>query len=189
MIKIKVSPKRDEIIERAYGVFFKQGIHATGIDTILYNTGISKRTFYKYFRSKEEVVLAAIEFYEKQLFNSIPHLMGQHSADPKEQILYLFDIKREQFKRGNYRGCFVVIAKMEYEGKNPHIEAVCKSFYKNLEGFVSGLCKKAKCRRPDSMARKIMVLFEGALVLGQVHGDIAMADIAREMARDLLFAA
>ena len=57
---IEDSAKKQDIIRLAYDVFYKHGFHATGVDKLLNDSGISKRTMYKYFRSKEELIAATI---------------------------------------------------------------------------------------------------------------------------------
>lgn len=178
--------KREEIVQRAFRIFYDEGFHATGVDTLLADSGISKRTLYKYFRTKEELIAAIVEHYQNVLFQNVTQEMMKRSKDPKEQILYLFDQKREEFEAKNYNGCFAVNAKLEYEGKDKKIENACKTLYEKLEEFVSDLCIQAKCKNPQRTARQIMILFEGAVVLGQMHHDPSVPETARKLARDLL---
>lgn len=178
--------KREEIIRDALQIFYAEGFHATGVDSLLAKSGISKRTLYKHFRSKEELIAAVVEYYEGLLFQKITKEMGLRSSDPKEQILYLFDQKRDEFKGKNYNGCFAVNAKLEFQGKDQRIENACKSLYLKLEDFVADLCAKAKCKDPRHLARQIVILFEGAVVLGQMHHDPSIPETAKKMAQQIL---
>ena len=181
-----VSAKRDEIIERAYRVFYGQGFHATGVDTVLENSGISKRTMYKYFRTKEALIAAVVEHYQKLAFESIPAIMASRTSDPIRQILCLFDIKGEEFSEGNFVGCFALNAKLEFEGKDAGIEMACSQFYMHLEEYISTLCAYANCRNPKVTARKVILLFQGAVVMGQTHHDPSTPQLARTMAKEVL---
>jgi len=53
--------KRDQLIEKAQELFYREGYHATGIDRILAESGVAKMTLYKHFKSKEELILAVLE--------------------------------------------------------------------------------------------------------------------------------
>ena len=53
--------KRDELVRKALGIFYRQGFHATGMDLLVAETGISKTTMFKHFRSKEELILAVLQ--------------------------------------------------------------------------------------------------------------------------------
>jgi len=183
---MKTQTKREEIIQHAYSVFYGQGFHATGIDTVLAGSGISKRTMYKYFRTKEELIAAVVEYYQRLAFEKIPATMSARHRDPIKQILCLFDIKGEEFTEGNFVGCFALNAKLEFESKDIAIEKACSRFYVLLEEYIVTLCVKANCKQPEITARKIILLFKGAIVLGQMHHDPSIIQIAKSMAKEVL---
>lgn len=178
--------KREEIVARAYAVFYRHGLHSTGVDTVLADSGISKRTLYKYFRTKEELIEAVVNYYQQQVFEKIPPEVAARSSDPKQQILSLFDLKTEAFEMSDFGGCFVVNAKLEFKGKEAPIEAACGKFYELFEGYVESLCRAAQCANAEKTAHQLMILFVGGVVLGQVHHDAVVIATAKEMARTLL---
>lgn len=178
--------KRESIVEHAYAIFYKHGFHATGVDTVLANSGISKRTLYKYFRSKEALIAAVVTHYHTLIFKTIPASLAKRSSNPKEQILSLFDLKSETLAAGDFSGCFAINAKLEFIGKDEAIETACRHFFTLLEAYVMSLCEQAHCKNPAAIARQIMILFEGSLVLGQIHHDPSIPTTAREMAKNLL---
>ncbi len=59
------------MISAAYSLFYKNGFHATGVDAIMEKAGISKRTLYKYFASKEALIVASIEYYHQLRYKNI----------------------------------------------------------------------------------------------------------------------
>ena len=124
--------------------------------------------------------------YEKVIFEAVPAAMGSRSDDPDTQILHLFDIKRDEFKSGNFQGCLAINAKLEFQDKDAAIEQACSAFYDKFEAFVAALCLKGGHRNPKKLAREIVILFEGAIVLGQIHNDPAVPAMAKDMARRLL---
>lgn len=181
-----LSGKREDIIKISYEIFYKEGFHATGVDKILSDSGISKRTLYKYFRSKEELISEVVQYYQKTLFATVLEILNKKTKDPKKQILGLFDIKKAEFKNGNFKGCFAINAKLEFQEKNKSIEDSCKIFYSLLEEYIESLCKKAKLKNPKKLARKIVILFDGAIVLGQIHQDHSTMETAKEIAQELI---
>src|SRR5918996_471952 len=52
------SAMQERILETADRLFYGQGIRAVGVDTIAAEVGISKRTLYNYFPSKDELIVA-----------------------------------------------------------------------------------------------------------------------------------
>ena len=55
------SSKRDQLIDTALTLFYRDGFHATGIDRILAESGVAKMTLYKHFKSKDELIEAALQ--------------------------------------------------------------------------------------------------------------------------------
>ena len=99
--------KKQEIIAQAYDAFYDGGFHATGIDTVMANSGISKRTLYKYFPSKEDLIEAVLDQYGEDTDTYLFQPALARSADPREQILALFDVRREMMER-TCRGCLAM---------------------------------------------------------------------------------
>ena len=52
---------RIKIIESGIEIFSKKGISETTVRDIIRNTGLASGTFYNYFKTKEEVLIAAID--------------------------------------------------------------------------------------------------------------------------------
>lgn len=178
--------KRDEIIQTAYAVFYKHGFHATGVDRLLDVSRISKRTLYKYFRSKEELIEATVDYYGEVTLAGIARELARRGGDARAKILALFDMRREALETGDFSGCFAISAGLEYAGKHKELEASCTGFLKTLEEFITGLCKEAEYKNPQTVARKIMVLLQGTIIYGQCQHDPAIATAARDVAEMIL---
>ena len=181
-----IPSKKEDIISQAYASFYEHGFHATGVDKALGKSGLSKRTVYKYFRSKEELVAATIKYYQQITFATVLHECEKRAKTPLQKILTIFDLKAEAIAKGDYSGCFAINAKIEYEGKDKGIEEACAIFVSNLEGFILSCCKEAKIKEPKSSARQILILLEGAIVLGQAKRDAGVVKTAKDMAEKLL---
>src|SRR2546427_11248048 len=54
----QVDRPRDRIVGAAADLFFRKGIRATGVDTLIEQADVAKSTFYRHFRSKDEVIVA-----------------------------------------------------------------------------------------------------------------------------------
>ncbi|WCL53967.1 TetR/AcrR family transcriptional regulator [Gimibacter soli] len=178
--------KRDEIVRSAFNAFYTRGFLATPVDAVLADTGISKRTLYKYFRTKEALVEAAVDYYSRAALEGIGAEIEKRATDPKGRILAMFDIKSEAIAAGDFSGCFAINARLEYDGKEPGIEAACDSFFAELEAVIIGLCTEGGAVDPAALARQIVVLLEGAIVYGRFRRDPTVAIAAREAARALL---
>src|SRR5215469_14790327 len=88
---------RERILETADRLFYVQGIRAVGVDTVAAEIGISKRTLYNYFPSKDELVAA----YLSRRSSPIP----EPDLPPAEQILGFFDHVERRLASEEFRGC------------------------------------------------------------------------------------
>ena len=178
--------KREDIIRIAYSVFDEHGFVETGIDKVFADSGISKRTVYKYFASKEELIAAAILYYQTQAFEEIRNSLEARAKTPKEKLLALFELKREELQDKEYSGCFAINAGLSYRGKNKLIENASCTFLRETEKMIAGLCREAGCPQPEVTAMQIMILFQGTILHGQSHRDPAAAAAAKKAAQELL---
>src|SRR5580658_5940932 len=96
---------QERILETADRLFYGQGIRAVGVDTIAAEIGISKRTLYNHFPSKEALIVAYL------LRRFIPLTISDLS--PAEQILGAFDRLERSFAGDEFRGCPFVNAVAE----------------------------------------------------------------------------
>jgi AcrR family transcriptional regulator len=181
--------KRDEIVRTAYEIFYQHGFHATGVDRLLADSGISKRTLYKHFRSKEDLIVAAITYYQDKLFGALPGQLRKFASDPHGQLLAIFELRREAFERGDFTGCFAINAKVEFDGKHAGVETACVRYSRDLEGLMRELCEQAGYVDAERIARQLTVLLEGTIIYAQIHRDPSVAVTARDTAAAILAAA
>lgn len=80
----------EEIIYAALSLFSEKGYHATSVDEIARESGMVKASFYKYFKSKEEVLLGTIALIEEQIDKDIEELYLKHQFSPREKLLQFY---------------------------------------------------------------------------------------------------
>ncbi|WP_281310544.1 TetR/AcrR family transcriptional regulator [Flavobacterium flavigenum] len=159
------SPKRDEMIKIAYAIFYKNGFHATGVDAIVDNTGISKRTLYKHFTSKEGLIIATVNYYHQITYRAIIDFIEKSTlGNPVDKALMIFDFLVELVDAGNLDGCFAMNAKTEYAHKAVEIESACDAHTNALKALIEQYLLKAKIKESESLATQVIMLFEGAIL-------------------------
>ena len=88
---------QERILDTAGRLFYGQGIRAVGVDTIAAEIGISKRTLYNYYPSKDELIVAYLARWLRPPKTSDRPLI--------EQILRIFDLLERWFASESFRGC------------------------------------------------------------------------------------
>jgi len=180
------SLKKQEIIDQAYRLFYDGGFHATGVDAVMADTGISKRTLYKYFPSKEHLIEAVLAKYAGDVDDMLLKPALARSDDPREQIRALFDVRREAMDASKCQGCLAMKAAEEYAGKHAGITAVGVQASLYLEQCLVDLCTRAGLPEPALRGRQIGLLFQGAIQTSHVRGNTEAFDAAKAMLDTLL---
>jgi AcrR family transcriptional regulator len=136
------SQRREQLIDTAIDLFLERGYHATGIDTILATSGISKKTLYRHFRSKEELILAALKKYDGLFRNGFMRQVEQSADTPRDRVLAVFDVAADWFEENNFYGCMYINAIGEYSAADTAIRQVCKEFKTLMRRFIEDLCRE-----------------------------------------------
>lgn len=178
--------KRQEILCQAQRLFWEGGFHATGVDAVLADTGISKRTLYKYFPSKEHLIEAVLEQYAASVDDGLFAPALARCDDPRGQILAIFDVRRELMETCNFQGCLAMKAGQEFQDKHPGIEAVGKRSSLYVEGRFIDLCRKAGLAHAEETGRQVNLLLQGAVITSQLRRDTEAFDTARAAVKALI---
>jgi AcrR family transcriptional regulator len=172
---------QERILQTADRLFYGQGIRAVGVDTIAAETGISKRTLYNYYPSKDELILA---------------YLSRHFIPPKttdrpllEQILRVFDWMERWFANEAFRGCPFVNAVAELGDVAHPGTKMAVAFKEQRRVWMRDLLAQMKVPDPDGLATQVAILAEGAIIAALIRGDPSMARAAKAAARILLTAA
>ena len=177
-----VSSKRDHLVETALRLFDRDGFRATGIDRILAESGVAKMTLYNHFRSKDELILAALRRRDERFRNWFMRAVELRAGTPRERLLAMFDALAEWFRDRSFNGCLFISAAAEFCGGALTIRAGCAEHKRLMRDYVRGLARDAGARDPDSLAGALELLMEGATVTAQVTGSTDSADRARAAA-------
>ena len=161
---------RDRLVGVAMALFYFHGISPIGLDRILAEAGVSKTTFYKHFESKDELVVATIEMRDAWQMDAwaraVEALVGEN---PRDQLMGVFDVLDLVINEPTFRGCQFINAASEFP--NPH-DPIHRAAVRHKQGnrqWFRELAVRAGAEDPDVFVDGYTMLFEGALVLRQVH--------------------
>lgn len=178
--------KRDELVQKALPIFYKNGFHATGMDKLAAETGISKTSMYKHFRTKEDLILAVLRLRDENFRNWLYRRMAELGKTPAEQLIAMFDALGEWFAEPDYRSCMFIKASAEYQEADDPIHAQSAEHKRLLFNHICDLAKQAGANDPAALARQLLLLKEGAIVTAHLrHSDDPASD-AVIAAQDLL---
>jgi AcrR family transcriptional regulator len=169
---------QERILSTADRLFYKQGIRAIGVDTVAAEIGISKRTLYNYYPSKEELVVAYL---------ARRYIVPKPTDDPPlDQILAGFDRLERWFANESFRGCPFVNAVTELGDAVVKIAADVKE---QRRLWFKELLTRLNATDADGLATQLAILIEGAISAALVRRDPALARAAKTAAMVLMAAA
>lgn len=181
--------KRDELVRKALDTFYRNGFHATGMDMIAAETGVSKTSIYKHFRTKEDLILAVLRLRDENFRNWLFRRMDDVADAPQDKLLAMFDALGEWFAQDTYRGCMFIKASAEYQELDDPIHAQSTEHKRLLQDHVASLAKQAGAPDPQNLARQLLLLKEGAIIMAVLGRGPAAAQDAKAAARTLIAAA
>ena len=186
-----MSSRRDHLVETAMKLFYKQGFRATGIDAVLAESGVAKKTLYNHFRSKDELIIATLqkrdEDFMKFAREGVTRLADQQSGDPRmARILALFDTLGEWAGGDSFSGCTFINASAEFPRRQDPIHVACMNHKKLVIQFIEELISELQLRDSHEVAKQIALLIEGAIVTAHTTCDPTGVALAKRTARQLL---
>lgn len=183
------SSRRDHLIDTAIELFYRDGFHATGIDKILAQSGVAKMTLYKHFKSKDELILAALRRRDERFRNWFMRTVEGRATAPRDRLLAIYDVLEEWFSSRDFNGCMFINASAEFADPGDPIHATAAENKHLIRAYVRDLAADAGATDTDALAWNLILLVEGAIVMAHVAGSRDAASRARRAAEILVSAA
>jgi len=167
-------------------LFAERGIRAVGVDEVIARSGVAKATLYKHFRSKNDLALAFLDRREQVWTRDfIEAGSARRAADPEGQLLAIFDMLEEWYRRrDSFKECSFMSVLLEM-GNDHVVGQACVRHLANLRTMVAGRAAAAGLVEPDEFALSFHILMEGSIISAS-EGDRQAAHRAQAMARVLI---
>lgn len=178
---------RRRIIDAAYEVFYKGGFARAGVDAIAEAAGVTKRTLYYHFDSKDALIAAVLDAQHELVLARIQRWAKRASGDPARIVGSLFEEFAVWAKKPGWRGSGFTRAAMELADLPGHpARAAARRHKAAIEGWLAEQLAQTGIRRSRDLARQVMLLIEGCHSLVLIHGDTSYTDSASVAARLLV---
>lgn len=183
------TPKARAVLDAASALFYAHGIHAVGVDTIARSAGVTKKTLYDRFGSKDRLVVAYLDDRDRQWRAFVAPMLDAAGPAPAERLQAVFDASARWASERGGKGCSVINAHAEISDPDHPAYAVIRGQKQWMLDLFTQIAADAGAATPLDTARSLMVVHEGALVTaGMQVVDDAFAR-ASELARGILAAA
>lgn len=177
---------RLQILDAAYGLFWRRGFLRVSMDEIAASAGITKRALYQHFRSKDALMAATLA-YSSDL--ALKRLREFHRpvATGDELIESYFIQLGEWARKPKYSGGGFTRAVVELADLRGHpARAIARKHKSAVEKWLADELASTGILSSGERAREVMLLTEGAMALMLIHGDPDWANSAAQAAKRLL---
>jgi AcrR family transcriptional regulator len=176
---------RERVLTAASELFTQQGIGRTGVDSLIARAGVAKATFYRYFPTKEDLVMAWLRDPRTRWFHRVRTLAEAEAGSPVERLARLFAAVAAWLEAGDYRGCPYLNSASELTDSRRRPAGVIREYLAEVGAYLEETARLAGCRDPAAVGRQVHTLLAGAISLG-VANRTSMHVIAASQAALLL---
>ncbi|MGW0938506.1 TetR/AcrR family transcriptional regulator [Streptomyces sp. NPDC002666] len=156
-----LTPAGRRIVAAADELFYSRGITAVGVDLIAEHSGVTKRTLYNQFGSKDHLVATYLTERD-QRWRSLVRAAVDAAGTPAEAVSAPFEALRT-WSGTNTRGCAFINALAELPDPSHPAYRVAANQKLWLRNLFEELAATAGCARPATLATQLLVLHEGAV--------------------------
>ena len=176
------SDARRRIVETAERLFYADGIHRVGIDRIIAEAGVAKMTLYNHFASKDDLILAVLEYREEKIDNLFSTSVERHVEDGMSRLEAFFAALQEWFESPGFRGCAFINATVELADGDHPASRFSAQHKDRFHAMIRDFIVEAAGSKAASVAPAVALLVEGAIVTAVMEGSSAPAGVARDAA-------
>jgi len=184
-----MSALREKILTVATDLFQTRGINSTGVDTIVAVAGTTKMTLYKYFKSKELLILEVLEQGHQEFQSWLNTKLNQSSKKPAEKLQKLFDFVEEWVTSPDFRGMAFMKASAEFPNEENIIHKLSAEHAKEFRNYIAELASQAGVIEVEALALQLSMLIEGAIQAEQMKRGSGAIKYAKKAAKVLIDAA
>ena len=190
---------RERLLGAALQLVRQKGYDATSVDDLCRAAGVTKGAFFHHFASKEELGVAATQFWTKVTSQAFAQADYQHFEDPLDQLIGYIDFRVQLLEGRSLPECTCLLGTMAQEKfeSSPAIRDACFEGIHTHATEVAKMIAAAKARHApeaswgaESLALYTQAVIQGAFVLAKAKNDVALAaDMIRHLRRyvELLF--
>ena len=160
---------RERLLEAAATLTYQDGV-GIGIEALCKAAGVSKRSMYQLFDSKDELLAASLERRAARL-GQLVIPPDDAELPPRESILFVFERVEAQALTPEYRGCPYLAAQIELKDTEHPASQVARRVKQGLEDFFRLQAELGGAADPEFLGRQLILVFDGASARAGIRVD------------------
>lgn len=179
---------RERIVEAAGKLFYGEGIRAVSLDAVAEKAGVTKRTFYYHFRSKDDLVAAYLEARDQPNLALFQRWFAADEGDLPAKVEAIFQNLARSARHPKWKGCGFLRTSVELVNLPGHPAMVAgRAHKKRVEGWLCEMLEPGV--GPEAagpLAQQLILLMDGAFSVQLLHRDAAYMEVAGQAAANLV---
>ncbi|MEU9639650.1 TetR/AcrR family transcriptional regulator [Streptomyces tendae] len=184
--RVRMTPGARRVLEAAERLFYAHGIHAVGVDLIAAEAGVTKKTLYDRFGSKEQIVVEYLAGRDERWRDLLAGRLEAAGEGAAARVEAVFEASLAWSAQYGAKGCSMINAHAEISDPAHPAHPVIIGQKRWMLDLFTGLAREIDAVGADRLARTLMLLHEGALVAHGVGVLPDPFDTALDQVRELL---
>ena len=178
---------RTRIVEAATRLFYREGIRSVSVDAVAERSGVTKRTLYYHFKSKDDLVAAYLSSRDQPSLALFSAWFEQSDGTIADKVQMLFERVGETARHPKWRGCGFLrtIAELVDTPGHPAVK-IGAAHKRKFENWLAETYQAADLKNAETLARQTVLLMDGAFSTALVHRDATYFDTAGRAAAALI---
>jgi AcrR family transcriptional regulator len=160
---IAKAPPRDRLLRSAADLFYREGVATVGVERLCQTAGVSKRSMYQLFETKDELVAESLREYGSREVAGYFAAAGVEPT-PRARILHVFERLQERAESPGFHGCPFVNTAVEMHDADHPASAVARQFKEQLTAYFEEQARLGGARDSQTVAAQLTVVFDGSAV-------------------------
>ncbi len=175
-------PTRERILQAAGKLFHRDGIRAISVDAIAEKAGVTKRTLYYHFRSKDDLIAAHLQARDEPNLALFKRWFDEAEGNAAERIAGIFRHLAQSARNARWKGCGFLRTSVELVNLPGHPALVAaRAHKKRVEDWLCSVLAEAGVNGDtSSLARQVMLLLDGSFAVVLLHRDPSYMETAAE---------
>jgi AcrR family transcriptional regulator len=157
---------RERILATASELFYREGVRAIGVDTVVEQSGVSKTSLYRLFDSKDALIAAFAAEKDQLFWVWWDGVEEQRAGDPRALLEALLSGIAEKIGRPAFRGCPFLNLATEFPDQNHPGRVIARDNKEEMRARLATIVAKLGVRDPNRTASQIALTIDGAFVTG-----------------------
>ena len=187
MKKLPEKSTRDRILDAANTLFYNEGIRAVSVDAVAEKAGITKKTLYYHFKSKDELIAGYLTSRDQPNLATFSKWFDEAEGDVADKTAAIFLQVAENARHPKWRGCGFIRTAAELASMPGHPAVVVGANHKKkFEAWLAERYLNEGVQEPEVLARRVVLLMEGAFSTMLIQRDPSYAQAAADTARGII---